>query len=129
MRKSVFVVDPPTEETAGDYLLIVSRAAGMFGSSVTAFAVDSLQFSERRHFSIRAFRGADMVVEFSPDASYIMIARKSVRPTTVLDIEIEDRRESLENQKKLEVEFPPEKQGAIEVTEDGRQRINTQGYL
>jgi hypothetical protein len=44
-------------------------------------------------------------------------------------IEIQDRRDAIEHQKKVDAEFPPEKQSAIDVTEDGRQRINTQGYL
>lgn len=130
MRKDVFVVDPPSDETPGNYILVISRG-GMFGSSSTAFAVDGLEFPGvgDKPDSIRGYQDDNLVVEFSPEASYIMIARKLTRPTNMTEIEIEDRRMAEEHKKVIEAAFPVTMQDAAEITEDGRQRINTQGYL
>ncbi len=130
MRKDVFVVDPPGVESPGKYILVISRG-GMFGSSSTAFAVDGLEYpgTGDKSRSIRGCIGADVVVEFSSESSFIMIKRELTRPTNMTEIEIEDRRAAEESKKLIDAEFPPEKQDAVELTEDGRQRINTQGYL
>ena len=131
MRKDVFVVDPPTEETPGKYILMVSRG-GMFGSSTTAFAVDRLEYQAGlgdRPTSIRGIVGNNITVEFSPDTSYIMIDRTLTKSTNMTELEIEDRRQAEEHKKAVEAEFPAEKQDAVQVTEDGRPRVNAQGYL
>ena len=41
MKKDVFVIDPPTDDTPGRYILVISRGS-LFGSSTTAFSVDVL---------------------------------------------------------------------------------------
>ena len=130
MRKDMFVIDPPTEETPGRYLLIVSRGT-VFSSSTTAFAVDRLEFNGvgEKVDSIRGIQNNKIIVEFSPDSSYIMMDRGLARSTNMTELEIADRRATEEHKKVMDAEFPPGDQGAVAVTEDGRSRINTQGYL
>lgn len=132
MKNDVFVVDPPTNDNPGQYLLVVSRG-GLMGST-TSFIVDRLVDKGKDKNSVQGVRfdssrKSHIVVEFSKDSSYIMIERNLVRPTNALAIEIEEREAQEEYKKALEAKFPPEKQDAVAVTADGRQKVNAQGYL
>lgn len=129
--KNIFTIDPPTLDSPGKYILIVQRGGGMFGGSSSAFAVDKIEYveSNKRIFGIRGIVGDRIIVEFSTDSSFILIDRGITRTSSLLEIEIEDRKETEANKIELDKAFPPDNQGAVAETADGRQRINTQGYL
>ena len=126
-RKDVFIVEPPTDTVQGNYLLIIQRGSTMFGTTSTAFAIDELVGTPYR--SLRGILRDKVVVEFPRDTSYIMIDRGLVTPTSMTDLDIQDRKDAIEHQKIVDAEFPPEKRDAVAIRDDGTQRVNTQGYL
>ena len=129
--KDVYVVASPKMDAKGNYILIVSQGHGMFGGSSSAFSVDKVVTLGKgdRPTGYRGMVGNKTVVEFSSDSSFILLDKKVVRATNTLDLEIEDRREAAESKKRLETEFPEEGRSAVEITEEGKTRINNQGYL
>ena len=130
-RNDIFIVEPPADDAPGNYMLIVQRGHPMFGMISTAFAIDRLSFraTDEKIYSIQAIQNDELVTEFPPDVNYMVINRKLLRVTNATDLEIKDRKEALIHTAAIEKEFPPEKSDAVVITGDGRQRINTQGYL
>jgi hypothetical protein len=134
VARDVFVVESPKTDDPGKYILIVMQQHGMFGGSSTSFAIDQLKYvngppRNLRPFSIQGIRGSKVVVEFSPDSSFIMFDRKLSKVRTMADMAVEDRRDEVEASKLMEKEFPAEKLDAVATTADGRTKVNTQGYL
>ena len=129
--KSVYVVESPKAESKGKYILIVSQGHGMFGGSSSAFSVDKIvSFGQGGKIaSYQGLLGNKVVVQFSGDSAFIMMDKTLTRFTNILDLEIEDRREAIEVKKRIEAEFPEEARSAVEITEEGKTRTNTQGYL
>lgn len=131
MAKDVFVVESPKRDAKGSYILIVQQGHGMFGGSSSAFSVDRVVpcISGGKCYSLRGMVGTRVVVEFSGDSTFVMIDKKVTKASNITDLEIEDRREAEESKKKIDEAFPEKPQDAVTVGEDGRAKVNTQGYL
>lgn len=89
--KDLFVIDPPTADAPGKYLLIIQRsgATPFGGGSAAVVSVDGIIVVSPE---IQGYLSPDhkVVVSFSKDTPYLMIDRSLARVTNDIEIAKED---------------------------------------
>lgn len=89
MEKAVMIVNPPTEDEPGKYMLIIHRPSSGFGDSPgIPIPVDS--FAQLEEDDYAGYVAEEIVVRFPKTTPYILLPRKRIRFMDPLELTAEE---------------------------------------
>lgn len=124
-----YVIKRPLNEDKGDSIIFITRpSAGPFGANGTAiFAVDAITVTDQ---CVRVSSSAGEIV-FSKDLPFLLVPRSAVYPVTTTEM----AKMQLAEKKEWEAVYEEDEKlieattSAVKLTEDGRLKHDSQGYL
>lgn len=126
-----FILNRPTDDDPGDYLVFITRpSAGLFGTAGTAiFACDTGVQHGAHCLEVPSAAGR---ITFSKDLPFLIVPRKLTRPVTtkeMAEMQLAEKKEWDAVYEADDQEAYPAALSAVKVTEDGRLKHDSQGYL